>query len=208
MEELLKAAFAPGVTPREFFFDHLPGLHAARQEQFNKNCKVPLILSLWFGDTDNRYTVELRSDGCEIEEGDMIDFPVATIRGQESRWEKVKPRLLEALLVASANEEKFEKKYGERVLTSTIVEAFEAQRGVIEVIIDTADGPIDLDVILNDYEPESGADRFKVELGEELVEKMARGEVEPRAAVGQIKISGQRKPALQLGGAFAKHFDV
>lgn len=208
MKDRLKAALAPGVTPSQFFFDHMPGIHEARLEDFRSVCDIPLIISLWFRDTDRRFTAELSPHGYRAEEGDMIDFPVATICGEEARWEEVKADVLEAVLALHESRHDLERRYGDRRITEQVRRDFEDLRGIIEVSVTGGHAPFDVEVILNDYEPEPRAPSFAIKATKDVVMRMARGQLEPRAASGEVSVRGGMGFAMDLGGFAAEHFDL
>ncbi len=208
MQDLIKAALAPDVTPRAFFFEHMPKIHEARLEDFARASEIPIIVSVWFEDTDRRFTFELSPQGYRVEEGDMIDFPQFTITGREADWDAVKEDLLEAALTMSEHEDHFERTYGEQRVTHAIRDAFEALRGNIDVRVTGGNVPIAMKVILNDYEPEPGAPSFGVETTKDVVLRMARGELKPQQAQPHVTISGRMQFPLEIAGFFSKHFDV
>lgn len=204
VEQVLREGLAAGVSLRRFMEEYVPRIHAARGEEFSHVSDVPLVLSVWFRDTDERYTVELSGAGCVVERGEMVDFPVATIAGLASGWETFKPQLLRASLALEEGRERLRSKYGQRRVTPQVKRVFEGLEGVIEVVVDGAP----LWVILNDYEGDGGGKGIKVSLSESVVLSMARGEVEPRQVSGSVKVSGQMGFALELAGFFSTHFGV
>lgn len=196
--------FAPGLTTDEVFLKRLPRLHRARLSQFRQFVAAPLIFCFRFTDTDRCYTIKLDGNAALAEDGEMIDFPLATIEGKESDWERFKARFLELAEEADRRADD----YVERVsITSSMVKAFERFDGTIKVKLTGGglDKPIALRVVLNDYEAAEGGRVFSVELPVEVAFSVVRGELAPSAAAKELKVQGDMGFAMDLGGYFLKH---
>src|SRR5690554_4736331 len=94
----IEDALEPGISTDTFFMECVPELFKARQQIFQQSSDTDVIVSVYFKDTDARYTCEFRADGCAVERDDMVDFPVATIVGEEADWEDFKRHMLAILL--------------------------------------------------------------------------------------------------------------
>lgn len=197
-------AFAPSVSIDDFFHDIVPRLHRERAD-FGEFSEVDVIVSVYLADTDKRFTCAFRRDGsCEIEDDEMIDFPVITVIGYEKYWEIVKKRaigLLEAL-----DERKNELKSQYR-LTQGFLDDFERYDGSIDITITGPDGEVEMTLVLNDYERVDGAKSFGFELPLELIEAVATGDEDPGKVAKRLKIKGDYGFATVLGGFLLDQFD-
>lgn len=200
----LRDVFAPGLTTREVFLERLPRLHRARLVQFRQFVTAPLIFCFRFTDTGQCHTLKLDGNQAIAEDGEMIDFPLATIEGKESDWERFKTRFLELAEEADRRADE----YVERVaITPSMVKHFERFDGTIKVKLTGGglDKPIALRIVLNDYEAADEGRIFSVELPVEVAFAVVRGELAPSAAARELKVQGDMGFAMDLGGFFLKH---
>lgn len=211
MEELLKEALAPGVSLRDFFLNYVPKIHEIERAQFSKMSKVPLILSFYFEDVDERYTIELSPQGARVEDDELVDFPLITLLGHGRYWEASKPALLELGLTMASNREALQAQV-KRPLERSLIEEFVRKfQGVIELKVSGVagiPGALELSVVLNDYMPTSGSPSFCVSLDEPSVRALASGRVRAKELGDAIKVTGQVKLAMNLAGFMTTHFDV
>ena len=207
MEDLIRAAFVDGVTPKEFFTEHFKNIHNARLDEFAKLSKCPLIVSFLFEDTDERYTFELSSKGYKVEEGDMIDFPIITIVANESDLDDTRADLLEAALALYASEERLQKQYGRKPMTQDFKDAFESMLGTINVEVTGGNAPIKFKIYLNDYDDAGTNNEFNIKVAKDIVLQMARGELDPGDAQGKFKVYGKMAFALELAGFLQKQIE-
>lgn len=207
MEELIRAAFEEGVTPHEFFTEHFKKIHNARLEEFSKLSECPIIASFLFEDTGTRFTFELSGTGYTVEEGDMIDFPIITIVGNEADWKATREDLLEAALALYASEERLQSKYGRKPMTQDFKDAFEPMLGTVNVEVTGGKAPLEFKIYLNDYDDAGTGNEFNLKLDKELVLQVARGEVDPRDAQGKFKVYGKMSFALELAGFLQKQIE-
>ena len=210
MEQLLREALDPSVTPRQFFFDYLPRIHDAQKQDFARISSAPIILSFWFEDIDERYTIRVDADGVEVEEGEMVDFPVATIITSHERVDALRETILGAALSLDANRTALQDRYlmATPPVDAGVLDAFESVRGTIEAEVTGFDDgePLWAKVVLNDYVPEQGAPSFSVSVDRDLVLKMASGDLDPRAlSSSQVRVGGKLKLAMEIAGFASKH---
>lgn len=205
MEELIKKALGEGVTRKELFKVYVPKAHEMRKDLFARASEVPIIISFWFEDVDERYTCEFSPRGCEVEVGEMIDFPQATIVMQASDWDEVRGYLERYGLMLEKHREELEGRYvANDPMGEDIKDAFESLHGMIKVDVEG----IKLKVILNDYEESKGDPCFAVDVTHRLIEDLIQGKVEPRHVAGQVKVKGQVSFAMDLAGFITRHFDM
>jgi hypothetical protein len=209
MNDLFADALAPGVTLEEFFMEHLERIHDTQKGEFHKVSAEPLVMSFDFPDTGERYTFALSSDGCEVEDDELADFPVATLIGTAGHWEAIKPDLLELARALEKASGDHEQRYGGRAITRDILDEFERFDGtiVIEVTGGSAGEPVTFELALNDYVKHDDADFIKVKIDYGVALEMAAGTLEPRDARGKVKLSGKTSFGLELAGFFSAHFE-
>ena len=186
--------FAEDVTVETFLEEHLPVLHRERLERFGHMTRVPIILSFLLEDTGDRFTVRLDSQGVEVERGEMIDFPLATIVTQRSYWQEGKDHFRRLLALMDAYPALAGGRYRELALTKAVVEEFERFEGLIEVQLrGMKDKEMRFGVVLNDYETDPAAPRFVVSVSIERVYQLARNEITPSDVARDLQIEGQMK---------------
>jgi hypothetical protein len=199
-----KEAFAESVTIEDFFHDIVPRMHAERGD-FADFSQVDVIVSVFLADTDKRFTLEFRRDGtCEVEDDEMIDFPVITLIGYEKYWPLVKKHAVGLLESLDARKEELQSQYR---LTQSFLDAFERYDGSVDVTISGPDGEVEMSLVLNDYERVDGAKQFGFELPLSLVEAVVTGAEEPGKAAKSLKIKGDYGFATVLGGFLLEQFE-
>ncbi|MBA2663474.1 MAG: hypothetical protein H0U74_14395 [Bradymonadaceae bacterium] len=203
---LLEEAFAPGVSPDEFFMQMVPRLHQDRITQFRQFCGAAIIFSVVFTDTKTRYSCELGQAKAKVIKGELVDFPAVTIEGLQKNWDAVKSHLLALLEEADRQADAYSGKFR---LTSRIVEEFSRFDGVIDVTITDAGNPATLALrfVLNDYAAVDDAPRFGIELPLSVIEDVVRAKRAPGEAAGGLKLSGDKGFAVKLGGFLLKQLD-
>lgn len=209
MKDLFADALAPGVTLEEFFMEHLERIHEVQRGEFHKVSAEPLVMSFDFQDSGERYTFALSSEGCEVEDDELVDFPVATLIGTAAHWEAIKPDLLELARAAEAASESHESRYEGRAITRDHLDEFERFQGtiIIEVTGGSAGEPVTFELALNDYVKNDDADFIKVVIDYGVALDLARGELQPRDAQGKVKLSGKTSFGLELAGFFSSNFE-
>ncbi|AWV88926.1 hypothetical protein [Bradymonas sediminis] len=206
----IEDALKPEVSPYVFFTEYVPELFEARRELFCESSEVDVIVSVYFSDTDARYTCEFRADGCTVECDEMIDFPVATIIGNESDWEDFKRHMLEILvpLERRANDYRDRAAASMSRLTAEFLEQLERFDGVFECTL-TAEGldaPIEVELVLNDYDAPDGAARLRLGASFETGMALATGEIFPTDLPDRVRVGGELSLGLEIGGLLLKHF--
>lgn len=200
----LKDAFAAGIPPEKLFLDLIPQLHRVRLEQFRQFCDCTLVVSFRFTDTDRRFTLELGRNGASVEAGELVDFPVVTVEGLEAHWEAVKRHVLALFEEADRRADEY---VGRVRITQAILDQFERFDGVIELTFtDTGDG-FDhvIRVILNDYEASDDAPLLRLSVSLAQVHDLVSGRVQPAELGRRLRVGGDRRLALDLGGFLLKH---
>lgn len=192
----------PQLEPQELLCERLPAMHASRQAQFRAFSKTSIIASLYFTDTDERFTASFGQDGAEVEQGEMIDFPQATLEGRRGDWSRAVALLSQLVEPADAQLDRYE---GKVALTEEMKDEFERFDGIFAVkVVDLPDGaPLLFEIVLNDYEAPPRAKRAGLEVSWSLLLDLAHGRIEPVAAARQIKITGAVGLAIDLGGFVA-----
>lgn len=203
-----KDVFDPELSPEQVLCERIPALHRQRLEQYRHFVETSLIFSVHFSDTDQRYTLRLDGDTAAAEAGEMIDFPQATARGQESDWGRAMK--LAALLVEPADEQ-IDRYQGRVAITESIKAEFERFDGVLEIlVVDLPDGatPLKLEVILNDYVEPGRTRRAALSVSWSVLDDLAHGRIDPVGAAQMIKVGKDMGLAFDLGGFFMKKFDL
>lgn len=204
MDEVVEAALAPGVSVRDFFMKHVEQIHAARLADFNRVSAAPVVLSVYLTDTDARYTVALRHDGCEVEDDELDDYPVVTLIGKESDWERTKTEVLKMARALEARRGELEARVKAPVWTEAARAEFERFDGLIRVTVtDTGGAPVSLELVLNDYAHSRGQ-ALEVTLPLSLLGGISGGQISPDAAGGQLRLGGHRAMAAVLAGFWSK----
>ena len=200
----LEQAFAPSVTIAEFFEEVVPALHRERLDDFRQFTDVALIVCLKLLDTGDVFSVELGLDGCTVEDDEMVDFPIVTIKGWDKYWQEVKRHSLELLQELDRRQEELADSFR---VTPAFLDDFGKLDAVIDVTItETEDHPeITFSLVLNDYEPYEDASRFSVEIPLSRLRAVARGEADVVEAARALDIGGDYRFAAYLGGLFLTH---
>lgn len=211
MEALLKEAFAPGVSIRDFFMKYVPKIQELERAHFSKISQVPLIISFYFEDLDERYTIELDAKRCIVEDDELSDFPLFTLVGQGASWEQVKPSLYELGVALVQSRDQLMKQL-KQPITSRFVEELERKfEGCIKLKIDGVQdlsAPLELALVLNDYVLSSGAPSFEVAIHDSVIRDLAQAKVRVKDVQDSVQITGQLKLAMNLAGFLATSFDV
>ncbi len=198
----------PDLEPDEVLLKRVPALHEDRIEQFRQYVATPLIFSLEFADTQERFTIMLTPDEARVERGAMIDFPQASIRGEAKKWR----RSVElSRLLAQPADEQIEKYQGRFEITDKVRDGFERFDGVLQVqIVDLPDGgvPLQFEVILNDYDEPPRARRAELTVGWSILEELANGRLSPVEAARKVTVKGAMGLAFDIGGYFMSEFDL
>lgn len=205
MKKLIEEALRIGLPREDVFMTYVPRAHALQQELFERASNVPVVVSFWFEDVDERYTFEFGPNGSEVERGEMVDFPQVTIVANASDWETIREKVKELALLLQDHRDALEGRYGGQApLSRSVLEAFERFHGEIRV---TVDG-VKLRVILNDYVSTPGDPWFGMEIGTDALKGVIQGQVEPREILKQVQIKGQMSFALELAGFLSKQVNI
>lgn len=201
----LHEALAPDVGIETFYEECLPALFEERRELFASVCEVPLIISVYLEDIDLRYTAEFRPDGCRVEPGEMIDFPVATLVGSSTDWDVVKRQTLR---IVTPLEERAEGYRPPRKVTRAFLDDLERFDGEFAFILsdNTLDEPVEIGVVLNDYTLPPGAPKLTIETRFEVGERLARGDLSPSQLDASVKLGGDVGLGIDVGGLLLEHF--
>ena len=205
MMALLGEAFDPSVDLDEFMTTYVPKFHQARLEEFRRAVDTPVIVSFMASDTQQRWTFELDGQGCEVESGTMVDFPVATIFGQASDWPILRDDLLEVAQAMEQHRQKLSQRYVRRPLGAAAFEEFEAIQGQIRIHITGTSKPIEVQIALGEYERVPGAKTFEFTLDKSLILGIVLGETDVRAAAKSLHITGSMSLAFELAGFASRH---
>lgn len=197
----------PSLSPQEILCERLPAMHASRRAQFQAFSKTSIIASLYFADTTERFTALFDGEAAEVEQGEMIDFPQVTVQARHADWSRAIALL--ARLVEPADEQ-LDRYQGRVVLTEELKDEFERFDGVFSVRVTGLPdgGPIEFDIILNDYEAPPRAKSARLEVGWPLLVDLAHGRIEPAEFARQIKIGGAMGLALEIGGFMASRLGL
>lgn len=209
MEAILTEAFGPDVTVRDFYMTHFPKIHAANLERFCQWTDQTLIVSASLRDTDERYTMAFSPNDVEVEDDEMVDFPLITLAGDASNWSELKVFLGRLSVLMHQHAEKLESQYKAQI-TAQLMKKFERYEGTITIGVDGIEGvagTLEFDIVLNDYEKVQGSPEFKVIIGAPQLESLLRGEVDPTSLKDAVKISGQMTLGLSLLAFFNANFN-
>ena len=210
MTDLLAQALAPGVTLREFFMTHVPKLHERERPNLPKITREPLILSFWYEDLDERYTIMLSAQGCQVLDDELDDYPIITVVARGQLWEQTKPMLRDLGQQLDAGRDALTAQLKQPIARAHLEEFERKFQGVIRTRITDVQGlsePLILDVVLNDYAPPSGhKPTFEVTLDAATLSQLATGQLRASEAGPRLKIAGQMALAMNLGGFLTTHF--
>ncbi len=198
----------PELSPREVLCERIPAMHADRIEQFGRLVNTSLIFSIVLEDADQRFTVSLSPEGARAVEGDMIDFPQATLRGRLDSWS----RSIELLsqLVEPADEQ-IDRVDGQLTVDDSVKRGFEKFDGVLDIeIVNIPDGqgPLSFQVILNDYTEPSWAETATMSVDWSTLDDVAHGRISPVEAARQVRLRSSVGIAVDLGGYLMNEFDL
>jgi hypothetical protein len=198
-------AFAGDVSPETFFLERLPELHEDRLELFEQYTETPVRFCIHLTDVDRRFSIELSDDGCRAIEGEFIDFPVVTLQGKRSDWEVVRDHA--ETLFEKGRRALSERPPSDRI-TRDFLDDFERYDGKVDVELDVAAGrePVEMRLVLNDYEPVPDAPELRVELSVDLIARVLDGEIEPDEARESVGISKDVGFAFEMSGLLLNHF--
>ncbi len=196
--------FGADVDVRRFFFEMLPQIYEERGSDFSAFSQEPIIFSVYLKDSQERFSAELHADGVSVEDDEMIDFPLVSICGYKKYWDTVKRH---SVTIAEEFDEKRENFKGQFVVTREFLDDFERIDASIDVVIFNEDEAVEMTLVLNNYDDDEHHRRFAVELPLELVEAVASTETDIVDAAKSLKIQGDMKLAMELGGLFLKYAD-
>lgn len=198
-------ALGPDVDLETFFLENVPAAHQARLETFARGVDTPLIVCVALEDTGERYTFEFRTDGIDVEEGEMIDFPTVTIIGQSTYWETVRDHLREMAVVI---QDRAGDRHAPRKVDRDFLDKFERFDGVIELQLaaDSEEERVPLRIVLNDYDAPPGARHLVIRAPFSLGLDLARGDVAPSDLDQHVSASGDMSLAFDLTGFLNKEF--
>jgi len=194
--------------PEAFFERDVPDIHGELRPYFSALSDVPVRFHIDFRALDAAYTVELRSDGCRVEAGTMIDFPVVSLRTDVTEWKVIRRHTFELLEIGR---ELFEERVElEQVSTldGGVLQRFESFDGIIDLALSfpELDRPLESELVLNDYEPFGEPGRFELKLDVEALYRVARGEASPAEVVKGGQLRGDLSLAFNLGGFLLQEF--
>ncbi len=197
-------ALGDDVTLREFFMECVPELFEARREEFSRLFEFDVILCFKFQDSGEIYSIALRPDGAEVEDDEMIDFPLITLQGWAKFWDVVKR---EARPLARDLEERRHEVDDAPTLTQAFFDDWEKFDVVIDVEITGDDDaePVQFSLILNDYEAPDRARKFGFTVELQTLAEVASGKRDPVEAAKGLKIRGDVGIAATLGGMILSH---
>lgn len=198
-------AFAGDVSPETFFLERLPDLHEDRLELFGRYSETTLRFSVYLTDVDRRFCLELNPDGARAREGEFIDFPTVTLEGTEANWPLVRDHA-RRLFEKGKNALK-DRPPSDRI-DREFVDDFERFDGVIDVNLafEERDEPVEMRVILNDYQPVPDARQIEIGLSVDLLDAVLDGRVDADEARDAVSLSGDVGLAFDLSGMMMEHF--
>jgi hypothetical protein len=201
----LEEALGQDVDAETFFLENVPEVHRSRLEIFSRGVDTAIIVCIALEDIDKRITFEFRTDGLDVEEGEMIDFPVLTIIGSSEYWDTVRAHLHD---IAEIVQERASNGQPPRKLTRAFLDKFERFDGVIELQLssDRIEERVPLKIVLNDYDPPPGARHLVIKAPFSLGLDLARGDVHPSNLEQHISATGDMSLAFDLTGFLNKEF--
>lgn len=198
-------AFASDVTMAEFLLEKLPRLHDERLDVFELYSDATLRFSVYLKDVDRRFSVELSAEGSRAIEGEFIDFPIVTLQGEESNWEFIRDH---ARRLFEKGEKGLRKHPPPDRISQAFLDEFERFDGTLTVrlVLEDRDEPVEMRLILNDYEPYPGARSIDIRIPMRVAQGVMEGRVDPSDARDGIDVSGDMSLGLDLSGLILEHF--
>lgn len=198
-------AFADDVSPETFFLERLPTLHEDRLELFGRYSETTLRFCFHLTDVDRRFCLELTPDGARAIEGEFIEFPTVTLEGTEANWPLVREH---ARRLFEKGKDALLERPPPRRIDRDFVDDFERFDGVIDVELtfEERDEPVQMRVILNDYQPVPDCRQLEIGLSIDLLDAILDRRVEPDEARDALSLSGDVGLAFDLSGMMMDHF--
>jgi len=198
-------AFAGNVSPETFFLERLPELHESRPELFERYAETTLRFSIYLTDVDRRFCIEFNPDGARAIEGEFIEFPTVTLEGTEANWPLVRDHARR--LFEKGRDALMERPPSDRV-DREFLEEFQRYDAVVDVemAFEARDEPVEMRLILNDYQPVPDCRHIEVGFSMGLLDAVLDGRVDPEEAREKVTLSGEVGLAFDLSGLALEHF--
>ena len=184
----------------------VPEIHKERRHEYNDYIHgVDMVIAIRLTDVDEFWTVRFNGHEIEIEDDELIDFPIVTVEGTQTQWESMREDVIELLLLIDAQKDRLKKG---RKFDVTFRETLERYDGVIDLTITgkSSSDTLKFRLILNNYEADRGFRKFEVSVPRTVLFDVVEGRVPVDSAAKGLSIRGDVGLAVDLGGAIMKHF--
>ena len=201
-----KKLLPAGITVDKVFTDVIPVIHEEQRAEFGDYIAgVDIVIAVRLTDARKMWTVRFNAEEIEIEDDELVDFPIMTVEGTQKQWPALLPYLADILstLESRRSELKPSKRFDSKLRS-----ALERIDGVIDICI-TGDDPTDnlrFRAILNNYEEHGSFRRFSITIPRSVVFDVAEGRTPIESAARGLSVQGDVGLAVDLGGTLLEHF--
>lgn len=201
-----KKLFPAGITVEKVFTSVVPTIHEEQRGEFADYIDgLDIVVAVRLTDARKLWTVRFNADEIEIEDDELVDFPILTIEGTQKQWPSLMPHLVTVLTTLDARRQELKPK---KRFDSKLRSALERIDGVIDVCI-TGDDPTDnlrFRLILNNYEEHTSFRRFSITIPRSIVFDVVEGRTPIESAARGLTVQGDVGLAVDIGGTILEHF--
>lgn len=195
-----------GISIRDMMAKAVPKIYAERASDLTDYLDgVDIIVCLRLTDVGDVWTVRFNADEIEVENGELIDFPILTVEGTASQWEAMRADVVTLLETINSRQPTLKTK---RKFDARFRAALEKLDGTIDLTIVTDAGELSFRLILNNYEAEAKFRNFKVAVSRDTIFDLVEGRITLESAASALKIKGDVGLAMDLGRLVVKHFEL
>lgn len=201
-----KKLFPVGITVDKVFTDVLPIIHEEQRGEFADYISgVDIVIAVRLTDARKMWTARFNADEIEIEDDELVDFPILTVEGTQKQWPALLPYLTDLLSTLESRRKELKPK---KRFDSKLRAALERIDGIVDICI-TGDDPTDnlrFRLILNNYAEHDSFRRFSITIPRSVVFDVAEGRTPIEAAARGLSVQGDVGLAVDLGGTILEHF--
>lgn len=201
-----KKLLPAGITVEKVFADVLPAVHDEQRDEYADYVEgMDIVIAVRLTDARKLWTVRFNADEIEIEDDELVDFPIVTIEGTQKQWPNLLPYLVEILTTLESRRKELKPK---KRFDATLQAALERFDGVIDLCV-TGDDPTDnlrFRLILNNYAEHTSFRRFSITIPRSVVFDVVEGRTPIESAARGLSVQGDVGLAVDLGGTILEHF--